>query len=121
MPEDVTSRRDRYFRWTAATILVYLLACQFHAGLPWAMGVVRQDGSELRALQLDPRCLSRAELALVPGLGEVVAGRLLCALRKQSGEEIDWAALRSIPGIGDATLAHLRRELRAVSPRVADH
>jgi competence protein ComEA len=58
-------------------------------------------------LKLDLNAVSEAELALVPGVGRELAGRLVRA-REAQGRFASWEDVDAVPGVGAAKLQTLR-------------
>jgi len=98
--------------WGVAAALGTLAAAYLIA---WAdRGLVSYDRAVIRPLrlELDVNTAPADELAILPGLGPALAGRIV-AHRDTHGPFAGLDALLEVPGIGPATLAGLRPHLRA--------
>ena len=65
------------------------------------------DPAALKPVRLDLNRASREELERLPGIGPVMAERIL-ALREKVGRFRELEELRSVQGIGSATIERLR-------------
>lgn len=98
--------------WGVAVVLGLLAAAYLFAAAD--RGLVSHDRAVIRPvrLELDVNTAPADELAILPGLGPALAGRIV-AHRDAHGPFAGLDALLDVPGIGPATLAGLRPHLRA--------
>lgn len=116
-------RRSRRTNWGEGWLIAAALGLVLAASLGIWMN--RQPRAELvapvhsvsaealeRVVQVDINSATAAELAALPGLGDVLAARIV-AWREENGPFPSVDALLDVPGIGAGKLAGLREHVRA--------
>jgi competence protein ComEA len=101
-------------QWACAALLAVALALcvwQGYGKSSWSARplTIRPGGAILAPIDLNQA--DEAQLAAVPGLGEVLAGRIV-AHREDNGPFAAVDDLRAVRGIGPATLERVRRFLQ---------
>lgn len=83
----------------------------------FASGLRNAPPPERAMLRLNPNQAAAEELALLPGIGPQLAGRIV-AHRQTAATPVfrDAEDLRAVPGVGPATVASLRSMLRFDPP-----
>jgi competence protein ComEA len=106
----VLSRGEPPHTWPASVqiaVVLLVTACLFFVLGRWSLGSNHRDEPEVAGPALDLNRATRAELRLVPGLGDALSQRVV-EHRQRAGHFRSVDDLRQIPGIGPKTLERVR-------------